>query len=58
METKGEVNISPRYNRDDYYNLKLSVTSSESDWKYAVNILKDRIQGIYHKSKRFTSSKK
>ena len=47
METKGEVNISPQYCRDDYHNLKLSVTSCESNWECAVNILKDRIQGRY-----------
>ena len=47
METKGEINISPQYSRDDYHKLKLSTTSSESDWKCAVNILKDRIQGRY-----------
>ena len=47
METKGEINISPHYSRDDYHKLKLSETSSGSDWKCAVNILKDRIQGRY-----------
>lgn len=47
METKGEVNISPQYNRDDYHNLKLSITSSESDWECAVSILKDRMRGRY-----------
>lgn len=47
METKGEVNISPQYSRDDYHKLKLSETSSKCDWERAVDILKDRIQGRY-----------
>ncbi len=47
METKGEVNISPQYSRDDYHNLKLSETSSTPDWECAVNIFVDRIQGRY-----------
>jgi hypothetical protein len=47
METKGEVNISPQYSRDDYHNLKLSETSSTPDWERAVNIFVDRIQGRY-----------
>lgn len=47
METKGEVNISPQYSRDDYHNLKLTETSSKPDWECAVNIFVDRIQGRY-----------
>lgn len=47
MERKGEVNISPRYSRDDYHILNLSAQSSESDWEKAIDIFKDRIQGRY-----------
>ncbi|MBR6633358.1 MAG: hypothetical protein IKL05_03530 [Clostridia bacterium] len=47
METKGEINISPNYNKDSYLNLNLSLQSSESDWNMAVAILKDRIEGRY-----------
>ena len=47
METKGEVNISPQYSRDDYHSLKLSETSSKPDWECAVKIFVDRIQGRY-----------
>ena len=47
METKGEVNISPNYNKDSYLNLNLTLQSSEADWNTAVAILKDRIEGRY-----------
>lgn len=47
METKGEVNISPNYNKDSYLNLNLTLQSSESDWNTAIAILKDRIEGRY-----------
>lgn len=47
METKGEINISPNYNKDSYLNLNLILQSSESDWNTAVAILKDRIEGRY-----------
>jgi hypothetical protein len=47
METKGEINISPNYNKDSYLNLNLSLQSSQSDWNTAVAILKDRIEGRY-----------
>ena len=49
MEAKGEINISPNYNKDSYLNLNLSLQSSQSDWNTAVAILKDR---CYHKEKR------
>lgn len=47
METKGEVNISPNYNKESYLKLNLDLQSSESDWNVAVTILKDRIEGRY-----------
>lgn len=47
METKGEINISPQYSREDYHNLNLSLSSDDSTWTLAVNILKDRIKGRY-----------
>ena len=47
METRGEVNISPNYNKDSYLNLNLTLQSSEADWNTAVAILKDRIEGRY-----------
>ena len=47
MEAKGEINISPIYNKDSYLNLNLSLQSSESDWNTAVTILKDRIEGRF-----------
>lgn len=47
MEAKGEINISPQYSRDDYHVLNLSLSSDDSAWNSAVNILRDRIQGRY-----------
>lgn len=47
METKGEINISPQYSREDYHKLNLSATSDSSIWECAVDIFKDRIQGRY-----------
>ena len=47
MESRGEVNISPNYNKDSYLNLNLTLQSSEADWNTAVAILKDRIEGRY-----------
>lgn len=47
METKGEINISPNYNKDSYLNLNLTLQSGESDWNTAIAILKDRIEGRY-----------
>lgn len=47
METRGEVNISPNYNKDSYLNLNLTLQSNEADWNTAVAILKDRIEGRY-----------
>ena len=47
METKGEINISPNYNKDSYLELSLSLQSSEADWNTAIAILKDRIEGRY-----------
>ena len=47
METKGEINISPNYNKDRYLNLNLTLQSSEADWNTAVAILKDRIEGRF-----------
>ena len=47
METKGEINISPNYNKDSYLKLNLSLCSCESDWKKAIEIIMDRIEGRY-----------
>lgn len=47
METKGEINISPKYSRDDYLHLNLTINSSEADWGKAIDIFKDRIVGRY-----------
>ena len=47
METKGTVKISPKYSKCDYHNLKLSLNSDEKNWKTAVDIFIDRIQGRY-----------
>lgn len=47
MESKGEVNISPRYKKEDYLCLNLSEQSSDRDWNKAIDILKDRIEGRY-----------
>ena len=47
MEAKGEINISPNYNKEDYLNLNLSIHSCEANWREAIKILKDRIEGRY-----------
>lgn len=47
MESKGEINISPNYSKEDYLNLNLSIHSCESNWGEAITILKDRIEGRY-----------
>lgn len=47
MQTKGEINISPNYNKEDYLKLNLTLQSSQLDWNTAVMILKDRIEGRY-----------
>lgn len=47
MESKGEINISPNYSKEDYLNLNLSIHSCESNWREAITILKDRIEGRY-----------
>lgn len=47
MEAKGEINISPNYNKDSYLNLNLTSQSSETDWNTAIAILKDRIEGRF-----------
>ena len=47
MEAKGEINISPNYNKDSYLNLNLTLQSSEFDWNTAVTIFKDRIEGRF-----------
>ena len=47
METKGEINISPKYRKDDYLNLNLTINSGEIDWGKAIDIFKDRIVGRY-----------
>jgi hypothetical protein len=47
METKGEINISPNYNKDSYLNLKLSLKSRKDEWNTAISIIRDRIDGRY-----------
>lgn len=47
METKGEINISPNYNKDSYLKLNLTLKSGAADWNEAIAILRDRIEGRY-----------
>ena len=47
METKGEIYISPKYQKDDYLRLKLALNSNQEKWNTAVVILRDRIYGRY-----------
>lgn len=49
METKGEIKISPKYNKEEYLSLNLNLDSSDDNWKNAVEIIKDRITGRYIK---------
>lgn len=47
METKGEIYISPKYHKDDYLRLNLTLNSNQEKWNTAVEILRDRIHGRY-----------
>ena len=47
MEVKGEINIAPNYQKEDYLELKLTINSDIQSWEKAVEILKDRIYGRY-----------
>lgn len=47
MEANGEIKISPKYSKEEYLNLKLSIRSDESKWSKAIDIFKDRIIGRY-----------
>ncbi len=47
METKGEINISPKYSKGDYLKLNLTINSINSDWGKAIDIFEDRITGRY-----------
>lgn len=42
-----DIYISPRYCLDDYLMLNLSSTSNEQDWRKAIDIFADRIEGRF-----------
>lgn len=47
MEKYGERYISPRFTREAFIDIHLSVTSDTEDWDWALRILDDRIIGRY-----------
>ncbi|MBK1810780.1 hypothetical protein JHL18_09035 [Clostridium sp. YIM B02505] len=47
MEYMGEIFISPRYKKEDFINLNLTMTSNQEDWIKAIDIFEDRIRGRY-----------
>ena len=47
MDINGEIMISPQHTKEDYINLSLSIESDGVLWEKALNILRDRIEGIY-----------
>jgi hypothetical protein len=44
---RNEVYISPRYILDDYLDLNISLNSNEQDWRMAIDIFSDRIEGRF-----------
>lgn len=47
MEQNGTPYISPRYQRQDYLNLRLNIASSAEDFETAIIIFRDRISGRF-----------
>lgn len=47
MEYNSEIYLSPNYKKDDYRDLHLTLNSSETVWKKAIDILADRIEGRF-----------
>lgn len=47
MEFNSEIYLSPRYKKDDYRKLNLTINSDETCWSNAVDILSDRIDGRF-----------
>jgi hypothetical protein len=41
------IYISPRYSLDNYLELNLSINSNKQDWKSAIDIFVDRIEGRF-----------
>lgn len=44
---KNEIYISDNHILEDYLGIKLTMQSSKSEWKRAINIFIDRMQGRY-----------
>lgn len=44
---RDRIYISPRYYLEDYLALNLSLTSDEQDWRRAIDIFADRIEGRF-----------
>lgn len=49
MEYQGEVYISPKYKKKDYLELNLAIESDSVQWKKAVEMFSDRINGRFFK---------
>ena len=49
MYNKGSHYISPRFKKDDYIKLQLSVNSPQKTWEKAIEIFEDRIENRFFK---------
>ena len=47
MEFNSEIYLSPRYKKDDFKALQLTVNSSAGSWSKAIDIFADRIEGRF-----------
>ena len=47
MEYNSKIYLSPKYQKSDYSELNLSITSPEEDWKKAIEIFTDRMDGRF-----------
>ncbi|MBE6088430.1 MAG: hypothetical protein E7206_10385 [Clostridium beijerinckii] len=47
MNYMGDTYISARYTKDEFNALRLSMTSDERAWEFAIEIFEDRIRGRY-----------
>lgn len=47
MEYKGETHISKTYTKTNFIELNLNMDSSDDDWKKAIHMFEDRINGRY-----------
>ena len=55
MYINKEIYISPKYKKQDFLDLNLTLNSSEVDWKSAIHILEDRISGRFFNFKNFST---